>query len=61
MPKEKLLLVGAGGFGRVVSETAIVRTYAKVCARERIGSNVTVSNSVTVPEDSDIPNGSALL
>lgn len=79
MSKEKLLLVGSGGLGRVASEVAtqeykcafvddfaliytnsVIRTLAKVGKRVRIGSNVTISNEVIVPDDENIKNGVAL-
>ena len=39
---------------------SVVRTLAKVGKRVRIGSNVTISNEVIVPDDEDIKNGVAL-
>lgn len=44
----------------LIYTNSVVRTYAKVGKRVRIGSNVTVSNEVIVGDDADIQNGETL-
>lgn len=44
----------------MIYTNSVVRTYAKVGKRVRIGSNVTVSNEVIVGDDADIQNGETL-
>ena len=44
----------------LIYTNSVVRTLAKVGKRVRIGSNVTISNEVIVPDDEDIKNGVAL-
>lgn len=44
----------------LIYTNSVVRTLARVGKRVRIGSNVTISNEVIVPDDEDIKNGVAL-
>lgn len=44
----------------LIYTNSVIRTLAKVGKRVRIGSNVTISNEVIVPDDEDIKNGVAL-
>lgn len=44
----------------LIYTNSVIRTYAKVGKRVRIGSNVTISNEVIVEDDADIPNGKTL-
>lgn len=44
----------------LIYTNSVVRTYAKVGKRVRIGSNVTISNEAVVVDDADIPNCTAV-
>lgn len=44
----------------LIYTNSVVRTFANVGKRVRLGSNVSISNEVCVVDDSDIPNGTTL-
>ena len=44
----------------LVYTNSVIRSYANVGDRTRIGSTVTVSNGCIIPEDSDIEDGTAV-
>ena len=44
----------------LVYTNSVVRTYAHIGKRVRIGSNVTISNNLIVADDADIKNGETL-
>lgn len=44
----------------LIYTNSVVRTFAHVGKRVRLGSNVSISNEVHVADDSDIPNGTTL-
>lgn len=44
----------------LIYSNSVIRTYAKVAKRVRIGSNVTISNNAIVDCDSDIKDGSVI-
>lgn len=45
----------------LIYTNSVIRTYAKVLQRARIGSNVTISNNVIIDTDADILNGQTVL
>lgn len=61
-PAKKVGVQTIGARPRIllIYTNSVVRTMARVGKRVRIGSNMTISNNVIVPDDADIKNGISL-